>query len=502
LLLLLQPPATKYPFTPLTLFAISCGIIILVHQAFTEEKSKWWIVGLLAILFANSIFLLLPEFRGYAFYGRGDTPTHLGYIKDILATGHIGEGNFYPIEHVLATTLIQVTNFDRTNIPSLFFVLFSGVYILNILLLAKIITNQWRHALLPVVFASPLVYSFFHVNIHPNIFALFMLPLLLYFYHRREQFLHEKLGNTLLLLLLILSITFFHPVIALFSIIVFLVFGFLYMLYSSVLTQKKLQDNDYQTIIGKDSIKVSVIISMVFFIWYFSYSSICGSFKRVFNWLIYQIGTPLAERQLELLAEADLTPLQTVKLFINRYGAIFLMLSVSIICLIFVFHRSLSKRHNVESVNFVYAAQFIAALLLGVVMLFGYFIEYNPVRVARFPLLMGTILSGLVVYSAFKRYIRKNQNERNSLSWPLTLKVFIIAAIIVMATLSLGSVYKSPRTCNANHQITQMEIVGTRWFEKSKKVDIPVVVNSSKILHRFEDYNFGIDSSPIVTIST
>ena len=42
-----------------------------------------------------------------------------------------------------------------------------------------------------------------------------------------------------------------------------------------------------------------------------------------------------------------------------------------------------------------------------------------------------------------------------------------------------------------------MEMVSTEWFERSKSLDIPVIVNSGELMRRFEDYNFGIDSSPI-----
>ena len=42
-----------------------------------------------------------------------------------------------------------------------------------------------------------------------------------------------------------------------------------------------------------------------------------------------------------------------------------------------------------------------------------------------------------------------------------------------------------------------MEMVSTEWFERWKSLDIPVIVNSGELMRRFEDYNFGIDSSPI-----
>lgn len=499
------PPATGYElsiydayplyFWFLLIAAIGCGIGILLHQAFAEKKSRWWLAGLAAIILANSIFLLLPEFRGYFFVGRGDTPSHLGYIKDVLNTGHIGKSNFYPIEHILSTSLVRVAGVSLENIPSLFFVLFSGVYIVNMYLLARSASNRSGYSLLAIAFASPLIYSFFHANIHPSMLSLFMVPLLLYFYHRREQLSYGKFQNTVLVFLLAFCITFFHPITTLFAIAIFLAFGLGHALYSRLLSHNTPQIGQ-NGIAGKSFLGISIVMFIAFFTWYFSYSCIQRSFKQVYDWVVYQIGTPLVEVQLELLAYAELTPLQTFELFVNRYGAISLLLLISGIAFISVLRRSLSRKHNLEPMNFIYAIQFVVALFIGATMLFGYFAEYNPVRVARFPLLMGTVLSGLVVYD-FIAGNPQNPNKGGVSAQRLGLMIAIGLVIMAMVTLGMGSVYRSPRVCGSNHQVTQMDIVGTEWFGRSKSPDTPVIAYSSGLIRRFEDYNFGAESSPI-----
>ncbi|MCK4733231.1 MAG: DUF1616 domain-containing protein, partial [Methanophagales archaeon] len=84
------PPASGYEisiyaaypwyFWFLLVGAISCGITILVHQAFAEQKSNWWSIGLSIIIFTNLIIILLPIFRGYFISSGGDEITHLGMI--------------------------------------------------------------------------------------------------------------------------------------------------------------------------------------------------------------------------------------------------------------------------------------------------------------------------------------------------------------------------------------------------------------------------------------
>ncbi|KAF5431156.1 putative membrane protein [Candidatus Methanophagaceae archaeon] len=83
--------AYPWPFWMFICISISCGIIILIHQAVSEQeqKSNWWLIGLCIVILSNAIFLGLPFFRGYYIYPTGDALSHLGWMKDIITTGHI-----------------------------------------------------------------------------------------------------------------------------------------------------------------------------------------------------------------------------------------------------------------------------------------------------------------------------------------------------------------------------------------------------------------------------
>jgi hypothetical protein len=480
---------------------ITCAVIILLRQAFAEKKSKKWVItGLMIVICTNTIILLLPMLRGYLLYGRGDTLTYLGLIRDILETGHVGRSNFYPIIHILGASLIHVTGLSIENIVSLFYILFSGIYIVNMYLLARSTSNHYGQVPLIVAFSSPLIYSFFHVGIYPNVSSLFMIPCLLYFYQKREQLPYSQRQNTTLLLLLAFFITFFHPVTTLFVIIIFLTFGFSHAVYSRFLRHETSETDQYRNV-GKNFLRVSLIMFIAFFSWYFSYSSIERSFKRAYDWLVYQIGTPLVQEMLDPLAEAGLTPLQAFEAFMNRYGAIFILLLVSGMACISVVSKSLSRKRNVEPMKFTYATLFLTAVFIGAGMLFGYFDEYDPVRVARFFILMGTILSGLVVYDLInweRAHSKKNATEKSVSVQRLGFMIALGAVIMCMVILSIRSMYGSPYTGAINGQVTRMEIAGTEWFEGSKNPDIAVVTDVPTRIRRFEDYKFGVDSCSII----
>lgn len=474
--------------------AIACGIGILMQQSFAEQKSAWWLAGLIIIIFANTIFLLLPMFRGYVFYGRGDTCSHLGYIRDILNTGHITKSNFYPIVHILGASLIQVVNMTLENIVSLFVVLFSGMYIANMYLLGKSAGVSHGQVLLTIAFTSPLIYSFFHANIHPAIISLLMVPCLLSIYQKRELLPSRRVECTILLILVSLFITFFHPVTILFVVAVFLTFGVVYVWCSDFLKQG-VPKQDYQNIVGKNFLGLIQIVLVTFGIWYISFAFIVRSFKKIAQWIIFESGKPLIQSQLEPLAEANLTRIQIFELFINRYGAIFLLLLIASLAFIRVFVRCLSRKHNQCYIEVAYASQFLMAIIIGLIMLLGYFIEYNPVRIARLPLLMGTILIGLAIYEPIKGYAKINVDGKNESQQKLVRIMVLYLILILLVALSLGSVYNSPRTYSPNSQATQMEIVGTKWFEISRNPRTLISLNFLGTVDRYVTYNFGREYS-------
>ncbi len=497
------PPATGYEISiygayPLYFWffligSIACGVSILLHQAFSQERSRWWLSGLAVIIFANSIFLLLPEFRGYALYGWGDMPTHLGYIKDILVSGHIGDTNFYPIEHILGTSLIQVAQVSRENIPCLFFVLFSGLYIVNMCLLARIVSSHFGQALLVIAFASPLIYSFYHASIHPSFLALYMLPLLLYFNHKRERY-HERIQNSVVLILLAFCITFAHPIVALFAIAIFLGFGLAHALYSRLFIRQNPQAGQYE-IVGRNFLGISLIMIIAFFTWYSSLRVFQLGMVEAYNWLMQGAGMTTIGRVLGTLAQGEgVTLLQMIGISVSRYGAIFVLLLISIACFLLVLKKSLSRKRE-SNLVFLYATLFLIALLIGSANLFGHFLEASdPVRIARLPLFVGTVLSGLVVYGLIEGRLRGNPSRKASRG--LVLMAATGTVIVAVAAMSMGSVYFSPRVCRPNPHVTGMEIAGVKWLQERHSPGNPVVADRVARMVRLEDYLYGRESLP------
>lgn len=496
--------------------AFACGIGILIHQAFAAQKSNWWLAGLCIVIFSNSVFLGLSFFRGYAFFPFGDAMTHIGYMKDIIVTGYVGQKNYYPIIHILGVDILSITGLSRGVATNLLIVFFSVLYPLNMYLLATTLASRRGQILLITAFACPLIFSFFNGCIHPSMFSIFILPLLLYFYHRAVSSPVNKAQNIALLFLVALLMTFFHPITALFSIAVLLVFALASYLHRKLAPAA---NPGSQLRISKNITKIALITAVVMIVffssWYLSFPSIRGSFNKVYSWLAYEITGPATEpsptepgpiqppvkqslfqRLTQALSKAKITLTQTLAVFIARYGAVFIYLLMALILSIMVLRKFLVKkfkRKDVQQLDFIYSIQFLVALLISAYMLFGYAIEYNEIRIARLPLVMATILGGLVIYE----FIHTDSTQRVNLDrfkpGGKALAGIITVLILAAGVISIFNVYGSPMTVQSNFQVSLMEIAGTEWFSSHQDRDI-VVAEAGRGLKRFEDFNFGWES--------
>lgn len=469
--------------------SIACGVSVLVLQAFSEEKSKWWIVGLLIVIFVNLIFLSLPAFRGYVIYGRGDTLNHLGSMGDILVTGHVLQENYYPIVHLLGSTLSNIAGITQDGmIVNVLLVVFYLMYVMGIYLLANVINDCRGQALLIVAFASPLIFSKFHVLIHPSFLSLLMIPFMLYFYHLRNRFTSHRIEITLAFLIMAFAITFCHPVTALFAIAIFFTFAITPFLYRLIMKHKGVKLFKSSILSNNSSIYLILIMIISLFTWYFSFAAIATSFEMVIGWLVYGVGNSVSAEYMSLLTEAEISLSQTIGLFINRYGAVTLYLLVSLVALIFILKMTLSIKEKTEphKIVFIYSLQFFTALLISFSFFFGYLIEFDALRIMRFALLMAVILNGLIFYQLIKRALSNKVGRMNFHIGKASVS-FLILILLTSTTLSIFNVYGSPRISDPNFQVTNMDITGMNWFLEHYDPEVVTSCRSGSLFRNFED---------------
>ncbi|KAF5431157.1 hypothetical protein C5S39_06265 [Candidatus Methanophagaceae archaeon] len=351
-------------------------------------------------------------------------------------------------------------------------------------LLSTVVATRRGQALLITAFACPLVCSGLHTLIHPCMLSLFMIPLLFYFYHRREKYQSGQIENTIVLILLAFAITYIHPVTCLFVILAFFVFISSLILYKQITPQRTQNiDRNYT---------IPLIMFIAFFMWYFSYASIHNSVRSVYRFLVYRSGISTFDSQTSQLAMAELSLSQIIELFIYRYSAMAFYLLISAIATIIVLKWCLGRNTKLEPMDFSYAILFIVACFVTAFSVFAFTGEGGFIRPSRFFLIIAPIISGLVIYKFIDNRATQqtiNTNRRGHSRKKIVISTTTIL-ILVVVLVSIYNVYESPRVVIPNLQVSAMDVVGTEWFSNHHDTKVSTTVAGVGV-RRFEDLTFG-----------
>ena len=179
--------------------SIFSAIFFLLYESFGKKKTKLWILGFFAILLVNFVFFILPFLRGYCVLGGAgsDVFSHIGWVKEMVQSGHVGYNNFYPILHIF---ILSLTNLLGASIagtvqfaPSIFWILYSPF----VFLIARSISKNNGQAIFITCFSFTLIFQNSTRQYIRHFFLLFLL-LCCYIYIIVETTLKEKLKRAFL----------------------------------------------------------------------------------------------------------------------------------------------------------------------------------------------------------------------------------------------------------------------------------------------------------------
>jgi hypothetical protein len=460
--------------------AIFLGMLIQTKYIFSQKESNFWYIGLFVVVFTTIIILLLPIFRDYYTIGRGDLLTHLGYIKGIIDTSHAHVDLFYPIIHILGTCIVYVTNIPLGKLPPLLSTLFYMLYVGSFYLLGSGISRNRHHRALITMFATTLFYMSFTILIFPAFQSIALIPLILYLYHKSRGANTKNVSFAICTIIVLFAIIYFHPITALYLIVILLVFCIFNPFYTIIppYIREKIQED--RKITGK-SINLTAIAIIIFFFWYISYSAIVQSFRKVTMWLVEGGETKtVVEYSVEAVIETGPTIYEFVKAFVNNYGAIFMLLLLCVFCIIYWLKTVLSRKEKTHSsyIEWVYVMILVVSFSIVFFEMFAYVVEFNPVRNIRLLILVSSILTGLLFYNLIERHITAQGQSKK-------LGSLFLVFIVLMSSLCILNVYPSPKALMYNTQVTEMEVSRFNWFADHFDNDIQVVSSYSNKLHRF-----------------
>ncbi|WP_436932532.1 hypothetical protein [Halosimplex halobium] len=464
LFLALVPPATTYEtslvnaYPPLfwLSFAVGLTVVVTVFAVSAVAGSSHWryAFGLLAAFYA--VFFFLPVHRGYRLYGRGgsDTIAHLGTVKAGLATESIDV--FYPLEHLVVAELSMLgvpLTISRHLLPLVFTLLFVG----SVGILVRTFIGRRYVIGGGLCAATPLVFTYQQIQILPFLQSLLLFPLVVFLLERTRQ--TDDPRYRLSYVVLGVGIAFFHPVTAVFLVILVVstvLFGRAYDWYERGKTWSV-------------STRLAPLSAVVIVWWYSSFdrtsmavSKVVGAFSRGHQ-------TPMTA-QTQQAATADFTILQLFQRTTAKYGMIFLVLGIGGLYSLTVLYRV--SRHDQRYPETYATLQYAIGGSLAVLFLVTYLIAFDPVRVSRYFVFGAVLLVGLLLARASLPWRREGQSISVS-GRALILPVVVVC--VLMAAL-LGSF--AGTTYWPNKQMTHAEYEGVEFLLSHNDPSVEVHAHS------------------------
>jgi hypothetical protein len=448
-------------FPPL-FWALFYGVLvasIVVALLSAADGTGYWRHAVALALGNYALFFFLPLARGYRLYGRGasDILVHIGDVKGILQTGTIAAGSWYPMQHTLVSELVLL-GFPLGGAEYVVEFGFTAMYVLSMGYLVRVATGRREAVVYGLVAGLPMVFTIFQTTIIPSFLSLFLFPMVISIL---EQYRRSNSGTYLLLFVVFgIGIVFFHPVTSVFLVVLIFsttVFGYVY----EWLTDQSVR---------KIRPTLAFIVAPATYLWYINFRETRTSIDQIVGtWL--EGGSSPGQAVADEAASAPLTLAELAIRFVELYGMVFVYLGVAGLFGLVVVYETLRRRSDYAE---AYAtAQFGVGFGLAVAFLLVYLIEFEPIRVARYLVVMAVFLYGLLLARTREWRPRRRQ--------------------VGIAVLGLGLVVAAVLGANAaywpNEQLTDAEYGGSEFVLTEGQQDVPIRTYS--IGHKMEWYVRG-----------
>ncbi|MDO8724577.1 MAG: hypothetical protein Q7J35_00740 [Candidatus Methanoperedens sp.] len=460
------------------------GVFLLVQQAFAEKEivnKVNWIAGIFIIIVTIIIILFLPILRGYIFYGRADALSHLGEINYIILNGSISNDNFYPMLHILTTSIKYLTNLNLNLIIMSIHPLLSIFYIISVYLLAKKIAKNFNQALLIIAFSSILLFGHLHLSFTPNGTSFLLTPFILLLYLRKEE--SKSWVNTIPLLIMIIFMPFSHPLTAIILIIIFINIYISKLIYIKYNKSKVKLSNLWI----KSPLRIVKIMLIIFFTWFMLFSIFTRKLTLLANLLKEKNTMTMTTQYLEIVKE-NLSYYDIFEIIFrtNGHQLLYILLTIILIIIYIIYNKphkysqimefekpnDLTQCLNLLSVDKValnltiYSIQFciFTILLLSLLIFSQLDINYN--RILLFVVFFSTILNGYILYEILEN--KSNETRKYAI-------VVVLFILFFSIFIGITNIYTSPTIKGYNHQVTNMELTGFDWLFKYRNTNIFII---------------------------
>jgi len=401
----------------------------------------------------------------------GDPAGHLGYIQNLIASGHVAASNFYPITHIYLAQLSLVSNLDPIIWLKWVPAYSALVGMAFMYFLAKSILPDKRQVILAAVAGTALIGGWY-LNLTPNHLSNLLFPLALYLLVR--SFIPGTLPWKILFLVMVFLFPAFHPIPAI---------ALLVVVWTISLPRKVFPFFGKKTTGFADSqfrfnTSVSILL-LVFTITWLSSFYLWDSMVQHIHTLVTE-GTPETYFS-TLVTEAQYTAgygYSVTELFFKVYGGVALYI-IFALAAIPILLKKIAINGELTRLVALYGP--LAVCALTIVVLYLTRMGWGPLRLLIYVAMLCTIFAGFTLFEFMRRAASHS-------SWRAKIAALVVAILLLAVSVNgILAVYASPYRLAPSEQATRTEIEGMDFFLHRKDAGISTLRQSIPV-HRFAGF--------------
>lgn len=478
-------PATLYELsiyssTPtivwiLLLFSTLLALLLILFSLIRNKiVSSYWVVGVL-ILFLNRIFIQwMPYIRGY-YTLSGDQMSQIGTIIDLLNNGYISQDNFYPITHIMISELISITGIQTLFVSNLSTALMSAFCVFSIFIFAQFILKNKIISIFATTSAIAVLFSGYDLYLMPNGWSIFIIPIILYTFLKLRE--NKNIQWTVLIILFLLSLPFYHPLTSIMMIVILFVSGFAdYLLRTCKL-------KNFNIIELKNSIPLNqiFILSTTILMWILSFRLFNANILAIYDAITSGSGPFFLNELGEGSQKLNFSTMELISFIIKSIGHILIFLLLSSIAFVYYIKNKYYAMKNDSNMVYIFSITGVFIILY-----IGFILNFIPglhaiggSRILAYLIIFTPIIVGWI----FKIFYDKNKIKKFSAG-------FFMVIVFSASILSALALNPSPYTESPGAHIAISDVKTSSWlFSKTEcSINVSSIVSP---LHRYSHLIYG-----------
>jgi len=410
--------------------------------------------------------------------GGGDIYYHFFATNIISNSGFLLQSDIYPIMHILLS-ILNISLLNENELVNIIIILFFLFYIIYLYIFGKILIGSKKGGIFISIFGIPLIFSFSYYAFYPFFYAILTIPLILFLYQKIIST-HIKGEFYICLIFPLFFIVYCHPLITILLIITFLIFIIL-----EIWSRFK-NSTQYRKIIA---INLITILFIVFSFWIIHFMSLLKTLSNIIKALLGQYETiTIFDYQIDIISKSDASIWLIIDRYLKVYGPITIYFLISFLFVIYLI-RNYYQKNKIIINDIYYIIQFISSLLIGIAMIFSYFVIFEPIRALSYGILFSTIICGIYFYRILISVNIEKQKIKYTLLFTLILSLITLSCFF--------NLYSSPWTGGANTAFTYKDKKGLDWILDYKETEIPLL--REDYTTQYPVYYYGLKGFKTIT---